>query len=115
MWLVVAWAVLAVIVGLAAGARGRSAAVWFLLAVVLSPLIAGMLLLILPGMHARGLLEEIATGKASAVDDAALYCAVHGKRPPGRYQVIISRMILGVLIVGAGIVISYLNVASKGG
>lgn len=115
VWLVIVWAILAVIVGAASGARGRSTAGWFLLALVLSPLIAGLFLLILPDLRTHRLLEEIAPGKATAVDDAALYFAVHGKPPPDRYSLVVSRMIVGILIVAALLVIIYLNVASKGG
>jgi len=42
------WLALAVIVAVAANTRGRSSAVWVLLAIVISPLLAGLLLLALP-------------------------------------------------------------------
>jgi hypothetical protein len=42
------WLVLAIIVGVAAGSRGRNGLGWFLLAMVLSPLLAGLLVLALP-------------------------------------------------------------------
>jgi hypothetical protein len=42
------WIVLAIIVGVAANTRGRNGFGWFLLAVVISPLFAGLLLLALP-------------------------------------------------------------------
>jgi hypothetical protein len=69
--IVVGWVVLAAIIGAAAGSRGRSSVGWFVLAVLLSPLIAGLLLAILPDLHTRGLLESLARD-SSAVDDAAL-------------------------------------------
>lgn len=46
MEILLIWMVLAVIVGLIAPAKDRSGFGWFLLAVVLSPLIAGLLLLV---------------------------------------------------------------------
>jgi hypothetical protein len=42
------WLMLCIIVGVAANTRGRVAVGWFLLAVVISPLLAGLLLLALP-------------------------------------------------------------------
>jgi hypothetical protein len=42
------WFAFAIIVGVAANTRGRNWAGWFVLAVLLSPLIAGLLLLALP-------------------------------------------------------------------
>ena len=42
------WLALAIIVGVAANTRGRSGVGWFLLAAVISPLIAGLLVLALP-------------------------------------------------------------------
>lgn len=42
------WLPIAIIVGVAANARGRSGFGWFLLAVLVSPLIAGLLLLLFP-------------------------------------------------------------------
>ncbi len=48
MEVVVLWFVLAIIVGIAANTRGRSGIGWFFLAVITSPLIAGLLLLALP-------------------------------------------------------------------
>lgn len=53
------WLALAVIVGIAANTRGRSGPGWFLLAVIISPLIAGLLVLALPRFdnpHDGGLL-----------------------------------------------------------
>jgi hypothetical protein len=46
--LIFIWLALAVIVAVAANTRGRSSAVWVLLAIVISPLLAGSLLLALP-------------------------------------------------------------------
>lgn len=52
------WLALAVIVGVAANTRGRSSAVWVLLAIVISPLIAGLLLLALPRLEGAIFLEN---------------------------------------------------------
>jgi hypothetical protein len=47
------WFALAVVVGIAASSRGRSGFGWFLLAVVISPLIAGILVLVLASRAAQ--------------------------------------------------------------
>jgi hypothetical protein len=46
MDLITLWFVLAVVVGIVAAALGRSGPGWFLLAVIISPLIAGIVLLL---------------------------------------------------------------------
>jgi hypothetical protein len=48
LWIGIVWIGLAVVVGVAANTRGRSGGGWFLLAVLISPLIAGLLVLALP-------------------------------------------------------------------
>jgi hypothetical protein len=48
MELVIGWLILAAIVGAAANARGRSFVQWFFGAVLISPLLAGILVLVLP-------------------------------------------------------------------
>jgi len=45
------WFMFAIIVGIAANTRGRSGFGWFLLAVVISPLLAGLLVLALPDLR----------------------------------------------------------------
>jgi len=73
------WFVLAFVIGVAAERRGRSGFGWFLLAVLLSPLIAGILLAVLPDLYMRSLLEE--PRRSSAVDDRALDQAIkRGRR-----------------------------------
>ena len=46
--LIVFWLILAVVVGAAAHARGRDGGAWFVLAIVISPLIAVLMLLAFP-------------------------------------------------------------------
>lgn len=53
------WAALAIVVAVLASNRGRSGLLWFLIAVVISPLIAGLLVLVLSS-HALGQ-EKIST------------------------------------------------------
>jgi hypothetical protein len=73
------WFVLAFVIGVAADRRSRSGFGWFLLAILLSPLIAGILLAVLPDLYMRSLLEE--PRRSSAVDDRALEQAVkRGRR-----------------------------------
>lgn len=47
------WLALSAVVGVAANSHGRNGVGWFLLALVISPLIAGLLLLALPGKGRR--------------------------------------------------------------
>jgi hypothetical protein len=49
--LIVLWLVLAVIVGAAANTRGRNPLGWMILAVILSPMLAGLLVLVLPSLR----------------------------------------------------------------
>ena len=73
MIIIVCWVVLAIIVGAAAGGRGRSRAGWIVLALILSPL-AGLLLAILPDLSAHEMPKEIANANATVklVDDREL-------------------------------------------
>ncbi|MGH6875935.1 MAG: hypothetical protein ACREHV_01010 [Rhizomicrobium sp.] len=64
MLIALIWLVLAIVVGGAASGRGRSGFGWFLLAVLISPLIAGVLIAVLPDLEGRALLERIATQRA---------------------------------------------------
>jgi uncharacterized membrane protein YhdT len=50
MGIFVIWSVFAFLVGIAASSRGRSGAGWFLLAVIISPLIAILFVLALPNL-----------------------------------------------------------------
>ncbi len=47
------WLGLAMIVGVAANTRGRSGIGWFFLSIVISPLLAGLLVLALPRLSWR--------------------------------------------------------------
>ena len=69
---VVCWFVLAIVVGVAAGGRGRSGVGWFALALIFSPLIAGLFLLILPDPRTHEVPKEIADANASSIDDRDL-------------------------------------------
>ena len=48
MRLVIWWGILAVVVGFVAGARGRSGFGWFLISLILSPLIGLLIVMVLP-------------------------------------------------------------------
>lgn len=63
-----AWMAFAVIVGVVASARGRVGYGWFLLALVISPLIVGPLVLALPRQYAG---PQTETGGAGATDWAS--------------------------------------------
>jgi hypothetical protein len=53
------WLGFAIVVGIAAAHRGRNGAAWLLLAVVTSPLIAGLLLLVLPDPNKERQQQEL--------------------------------------------------------
>ena len=61
------WLALSIIVGIAANTRGRNPVSWFFLSVLLSPVIAGLLLLALPGK-----------GLNFAANDAELWRNING-------------------------------------
>jgi hypothetical protein len=60
MGIFIIWLVLAFLVGIAASSRGRSGAGWFLLAVIISPLIAILFVLALPNLKHQELLARLA-------------------------------------------------------
>jgi hypothetical protein len=62
------WVMLSIIVGVAAGTRGHNAA-WFLLALIISPLLAALCLIALPHRLSRG---RHSNAKAGALNAAAL-------------------------------------------
>ena len=53
-WLVLAWLLCAGLVAWAARERGRSALLWLVLALLLTPLLAGLMLLLFPAPAWRG-------------------------------------------------------------
>jgi hypothetical protein len=105
----VLWLVIAIVVGAAAGARGRSTVGWFLLSVLISPLLAGLLLAILPDLRTRALIEELHSGRS--VDDRALRQSVQaGQRSviPARSSITIAlRVLIGAVLFGAIAFLAY--------
>ena len=69
MLLLILWLVFAVLIGAAARTRGRNGVGWFLLAILLSPLVAGLILAILPDLRVRALLEDIRNAGRAADDE----------------------------------------------
>ncbi|HYA07015.1 MAG TPA: hypothetical protein VEF90_14090 [Xanthobacteraceae bacterium] len=69
MLLLILWLVFAVLIGAAARTRGRNGVGWFLLAILLSPLFAGLILAILPDLRTRALLEDIRNAGRAADDE----------------------------------------------
>jgi hypothetical protein len=55
------WLIFAIVVGVAAGARGRNGFGWFLIAVILSPLIGLILVFAMPNKRAERIAAEQAT------------------------------------------------------
>ena len=92
------WFVLAFVIGVAAERRGRSGFGWFLVALLLSPLIAGILLAVFPDKHLRALLEE--PRRSSAVDDQALLRNIEGAGPGSIKRSLPTIMIGALLLFG---------------
>jgi phosphotransferase system glucose/maltose/N-acetylglucosamine-specific IIC component len=90
----VLWIGIAIAVGSAANARGRSGGGWFLLALIFSPIIALLFLIAFPARAIR----------TDAVDDAALRRALNPPTPTSQWRIfavaIISATIVGLLIAG---------------
>jgi hypothetical protein len=73
MMLLLAWLILAALVGIVAGARGRSGGGWMMLGIIISPLLAGLIVAVLPDLRERALLQSMAdsTANVGAGDDRA--------------------------------------------
>jgi hypothetical protein len=69
---VVCWLVLAIVVGVAAGGRRRSGVGWFTLALILSPPIAALSLVILPDLRTHEMRKVITDANASSLEDREL-------------------------------------------
>lgn len=64
------WIALAVVVGVAANARGRNGYLWFFIAVVVSPLIALLLVLVMQNLRQSStLVTSTADSRAAALGD----------------------------------------------
>jgi phosphotransferase system glucose/maltose/N-acetylglucosamine-specific IIC component len=63
---VVIWLVLAIVIGVAAARRGRSGLGWLVASLILSPLIAAILLALLPDRRYEELLHRLAAQDAAA-------------------------------------------------
>ena len=58
------WFMFAVLVGALASSKGRSGLLWWGFAMILSPLIAGILLLIIPSVEQKQISQAQATGSS---------------------------------------------------
>ena len=67
---VVLWFVLALVVATAASGRGRYGFGYFLLALIISPLIAGLIVAVLPDLRTRAMIEDMRQG--SGTDSRAI-------------------------------------------
>lgn len=57
------WLLFSIVVGIAASSRGRSGFLWFLLAAIISPLLAIILVLVLPNKSHQPQATQYATGE----------------------------------------------------
>jgi hypothetical protein len=85
------WLVGAIVVAIAAGARGRSGLGWFVLAVILSPLIALVLVLVMPNL-------KLAAAAAAGMPSPA----THVKCPDCRELVLMEARVLQALRLPPG-------------
>ena len=65
---IVIWLVLAIVIGVAAARRGRSGLGWLVASLILSPLIAAILLALLPDRRYEEVLRQFAARNAAADD-----------------------------------------------
>jgi hypothetical protein len=63
---IIIWLALAIVIGVAAARRGRSGLGWLFLSLVLSPLIAAILLALLPDRRYEEVLSRLAAYNAAA-------------------------------------------------
>jgi len=63
---IVIWLVLAIVLGVAAARRGRSGLGWLVASLILSPLIAAIVLALLPDRRYEELLSRLAAQNAAA-------------------------------------------------
>jgi hypothetical protein len=72
---IIIWLVLAIVIGVAAARRGRSGLGWLFLSLILSPLVAAILLALLPDRRYEEVVTRLAAYNAAAAttpDAAAL-------------------------------------------
>ena len=63
---IIIWLVLAIVIGVAAARRGRSGLAWLFLSLILSPLVAAILLALLPDRRYEEVLGQLAAYNAPA-------------------------------------------------
>jgi ABC-type transport system involved in cytochrome c biogenesis permease subunit len=56
--ILIVWVVVSIIVGIAAGSRGRNGVGWFFVSILLSPVLALLLLLVFPPLKAQESLKS---------------------------------------------------------
>jgi hypothetical protein len=94
------WLIASVLVGIGAAGRGRNGFGWFLLAVIISPLLAFILLALLPNLRLLAMME--APYRAQQVDDVALRNAIarNDSEQPTTRQVVVALVVLIGVVVG---------------
>src|SRR5665647_3415495 len=70
MAILIFWLLFALVVAIAAGSRGRNGAGWFILSVILLPLIGLILVLVLPNLRHERLIASIAANRDNVHPDA---------------------------------------------
>jgi hypothetical protein len=65
---IIIWLVLAIVIGVAAARRGRSGLGWLVASLILSPLIAAILLALLPDRRYEEVVRQLAARNAAAAD-----------------------------------------------
>ena len=84
MFIFILWIALSIVIGVAADARGRDGTGWFLLSLLISPLLAGIILFVLPAHISRKVLRtlRICPACAELVKREARICKHCGTRLP---------------------------------
>jgi hypothetical protein len=90
----IAWIVVAIIVGVVANSRGRSGFGWFVLAVVISPVIAFLLVIVLPRLDTSGSVRSGAKVGESVPAQSFSF---------GRAVVIVLALIAALIVAGIAV------------
>ena len=81
MEILVGWLIFSFIVAIAAGSRGRSGIGWFILGIFISPILALILVLILPNRREEEKAKRLANIQTQRLESGRTQSTVHVERP----------------------------------
>jgi hypothetical protein len=96
---VLLWLFFAIMIGAAASSRGRSGFGWFLLAAVISPLLAAFVLVLLPNLTTQALLEDIAAAHGSSAAIARIEERARGIRTRRMTLTVLAVVVVAVFVI----------------